>query len=69
MNRTYALHMTVYLAISLPLIPFIHRTYMVLVNPMFVSTHLLVARPHIAIAVDANSSDHLSVLAHSKPCR
>jgi len=32
-NRIYAPYMTVYLAISLPKIPYIHRIYMVLANP------------------------------------
>jgi hypothetical protein len=32
-NRIYALYMTVYLVISLPKIPYIHRIYMVLANP------------------------------------
>jgi len=34
-NCMYALYMTVYLVISLPKIPYIHRIYMVLAN----STH------------------------------
>jgi hypothetical protein len=32
-NRTYTPYMTVYLMISLPEIPYIHRIYMVLANP------------------------------------
>ena len=32
-NRIYAPYMTVYLVISLPKIPYIHRIYMVLANP------------------------------------
>ena len=32
-NRIYAPYMTVYLVISLPKIPYIHRKYMVLANP------------------------------------
>jgi hypothetical protein len=32
-NRIYTPYMTVYLVISLPKIPYIHRTYMVLANP------------------------------------
>jgi len=31
-NRIYTPYMTVYLAISLPKIPYIHRIYMLLVN-------------------------------------
>ena len=44
-NRTYALYITVYLAISLPKIPYVHRVYMVLANPtssyndMRITTH------------------------------
>ena len=33
-NRTYTLCMTVYLVISLPNIPYVHRIYMVLANPI-----------------------------------
>jgi hypothetical protein len=33
-NRIYTPYMTVYLMISLPKIPYIHRIYMVLANPM-----------------------------------
>jgi hypothetical protein len=32
-NRIYTSYMTVYLAISLPKIPYMHRIYMVLANP------------------------------------
>jgi hypothetical protein len=32
-NRIYAPYMTVYLVISLPKVPYIHRVYMVLANP------------------------------------
>jgi len=32
-NRMYAPYMTVYLVVSLPQIPYIHRMYMVLANP------------------------------------
>ena len=32
-NRIYAPYMTVYLVISLPKTPYIHRIYMVLANP------------------------------------
>ena len=32
-NRLYTPYMTVYLVISLPKIPYIHRIYMVLANP------------------------------------
>jgi len=32
-NHIYTPYMTVYLVISLPKIPYIHRTYMVLANP------------------------------------
>ena len=35
-NRTNTPYMTVYLVISLPKIPYIHRVYMVLANPMYV---------------------------------
>jgi len=31
-NRIYTLYMTVYLVISLPKMPYTHRTYMVLAN-------------------------------------
>ena len=34
-NRIYAPYMTVYLVISLPKIPYIHRIYMVLANPTY----------------------------------
>ena len=34
-NRIYTPYMTVYLVISLPKIPYIHRIYMVLANPMY----------------------------------
>ena len=34
-NRTYTLYMTVYLVISLPKIPYMHRIYMVLANPIY----------------------------------
>jgi len=33
-NRIYTPYMTVYLVISLPKIPYIHRIYMVLANPI-----------------------------------
>jgi len=33
-NRIYAPYMTVYLVISLPKIPYIHRIYKVLANPI-----------------------------------
>ena len=36
-NRIYAPYMTVYLVISLPKIPYIHRIYIVLANPSQVS--------------------------------
>jgi len=36
-NRIYTPYMTVYLVISLPKIPYIHRIYMVLTNPTYVS--------------------------------
>jgi len=35
-NRICTPYMTVYLVISLPKIPYIHRIYMVLANPMYV---------------------------------
>ena len=34
-NRIYTPYMTVYLVISLPKIPYIHRIYMVLANPSY----------------------------------
>jgi len=34
-NRIYTPYMTVYLMISLPKIPYIHRIYMVLANPRY----------------------------------
>jgi hypothetical protein len=34
-NRTYTLYMTVYLVIPLPKIPYVHRIYMVLANPIY----------------------------------
>ena len=34
-NRIYALYMTAYLAISLPIIPYIHRIYRVLANATY----------------------------------
>jgi len=42
-NRIYTPYMTVYLVISLPKIPYIHRIYMVLANPThyrFCSSHV-----------------------------
>jgi hypothetical protein len=36
-NRIYAPYMTVLLVISLPEIPYIHRTYMVLANPTYMA--------------------------------
>ena len=47
-NRKYTPNQTVYLVISLPKIPFIHRIYMVLANPNHhapVSVSLVVYRP------------------------
>jgi hypothetical protein len=35
-NHIYAPHMTVYLVISLPKIPCIHRIYMLMANPTYV---------------------------------
>ena len=35
-NRIYAPYMTVYLVISLPKIPYMHRIYMVLANPTYI---------------------------------
>ena len=37
-NRIYTPYMTVYLVISLPKIPYIHRIYMVLANPIHAFT-------------------------------
>jgi hypothetical protein len=37
-NRIYTPYMTVYLVISLPKIPYIHRIYMVLANPSYTAT-------------------------------
>jgi len=34
-NHIYASYMTVYLVISLPKMPYIHRIYMVLANPTY----------------------------------
>ena len=34
-NRIYTPYMTVYLVISLPKLPYIHRIYMVLANPTY----------------------------------
>ena len=34
-NRIYTPYMTVYLGISLPKMPYTHRIYMVLANPMY----------------------------------
>jgi len=41
-NRIYTPYMTVYLVISLPKIPYIHRIYMVLANPtyMYICTYV-----------------------------
>jgi hypothetical protein len=36
-NCIYTPYMTVYLVISLQIIPYIHRIYMVLANPIYVS--------------------------------
>jgi hypothetical protein len=36
-NRKYTPYMTVYLMVSLPKIPYIHRIYMVLANPIYVA--------------------------------
>ena len=35
-NRIYTPYMTVYLVISLPHVPYMHRIYMVLANPSYV---------------------------------
>jgi len=35
-NHIYTLYMTVYLVVSLPRIPYIHRIYMVLANPIYI---------------------------------
>jgi hypothetical protein len=46
--------MTVYLVISLPTIPYIHRIYMVLANPMYVSKSVCVnfcACVHVCVCV------------------
>ena len=37
-NRIYTPYMTVYLVISQPKIPYIHRIYMVMANPTHVSS-------------------------------
>jgi len=34
-NRIYAPYMAVYLVISLPNVPYMHRIYMVLANPIY----------------------------------
>jgi hypothetical protein len=36
-DRIYTPYMTVYLVISLPKIPYIHRIYVVLANPIYVA--------------------------------
>jgi hypothetical protein len=38
-NRIYTLYMTVYLVISLPKIPYMHRIFMVLANPTHKQCH------------------------------
>ena len=38
-NRIYTPYMTVYLVISLPKIPYVHRVYIVLANPTHNTTH------------------------------
>jgi hypothetical protein len=43
-NRINTPYMTVYLVISLPKIPYIHRKYMVLANPTYESTLTLTGR-------------------------
>ena len=42
-NRINAPYMTVYVVISLPQIPYIHRIYMVLANPKHKERRLLIA--------------------------
>jgi hypothetical protein len=39
-NRVYTPYMTVYLMISLPKVPYTHRIYMVLANPIYVGSDL-----------------------------
>jgi len=39
-NRIYTPYMTVYIVISLPKIPYIHRIYMVLANPRNMVQHM-----------------------------
>jgi len=41
-NRIYAPYMTVYLVVSLPKIPYIHRIYRVLANPKYDYNHDMV---------------------------
>ena len=40
-NDIYTPYMTVYLVISLSKIPYMHRLYMVLANPIYVSSHFI----------------------------
>jgi len=56
-NRIYTQHMTVYLVISLPKIPYIHRIYMVSANPMH----------YTFIHLGASDENEL-LLVHSTTC-
>jgi hypothetical protein len=56
-NRIYAPYMTVYIVTFLPNIPYIHRIYMVLANPMY---NTVLANP-----VYGQSNAHLANVLHT----
>ena len=50
-NRMYAPYMTVYLVISLPKLPYTHRVYMVLANPIHARTSFPAAHASCAVGL------------------
>jgi len=57
-NRLYTPYMTVYMVISLPKTPYIHRIYMVLANPIYV---LLCARVCVCGVLCGHPEVHLAI--------
>jgi len=45
-NHVYTLYMTIYLVMSLPKVPYTHRTYMVLANPKYGACGYKIRVPH-----------------------
>jgi len=62
-NRIYTPYMTVYLVISLPKIPYIHRIYMVLANPTYIPTATL---PFLPLASSQLKARHFSQMMTDK---